>query len=147
MSGGDVTSGGDSPVTAKGVCWNKTGSPTLSDDYTEEGPGTGVFISFLSGLDHNTEYYVRAYATNSGGTAYGEQLSFSTLYDPCAGVTSFVYQGLEYSTVAIGNQCWMAENINIGTRIDVSLDHAHVVDPVMKRIEELQRRLDSLEKK
>lgn len=122
MSGGDVTSEGDSPVTAKGVCWNKTGSPTASENHTEEGPGTGVFISFLSGLDHNTEYYVRAYATNSGGTAYGNQLIFTTLYDPCEGVTSFVYEGLEYSVIAIGSQCWMAENINVGSRIDVSQD-------------------------
>jgi uncharacterized protein (TIGR02145 family) len=122
IGGGDVTYGGDSPVTAKGVCWNTTGSPKVSDDHTVDGAGTGVFTSNITGLDDNTEYYVKAYATNSAGTAYGEQLNFSTLYDPCTGITSFVYEGLEYSTIAIGNQCWMAENINVGSRINVSED-------------------------
>ena len=122
VGGGNVTSGGDSPVTARGVCWNTAGSPEVSDDHTVDGTGTGVFTSNITGLDENTTYYVKAYATNSGGAAYGEQVNFTTLHDPCSGVNSFVYEGQEYSTIAIGDQCWMAENINVGTRINVSGD-------------------------
>ena len=77
-SGGNVTSEGGSNVTARGVCWNTTGSPTTADDYTSNGTGAGVFVSYLTGLIADTTYYVRAYATNALGTAYGNQLSFTT---------------------------------------------------------------------
>ena len=63
--GGNVTSDGGASVTARGICWNTTGTPTLSDDYTSDGTGTGSFSSSLSGLTPGTTYYVRAYATNS----------------------------------------------------------------------------------
>jgi len=84
ISGGNVTNDGNSIVTARGVCWNTTGSPTLSnnDGYTTNGSGTGVFTSSLTGLDENTIYYVAAYATNSEGTSYGEMFSFITLTLP-----------------------------------------------------------------
>jgi subtilisin family serine protease len=78
ISGGNVTSDGGSAVTQRGVCWNTTGSPTLSDDYTSDGPGTGLFASTLSGLSHSTVYYVRAYATNAYGTVYGQEEFFET---------------------------------------------------------------------
>ncbi len=78
-SGGNVTGGGASTVTARGVCWNITGNPTVADSYTEDGTGTGTFDSLLTGLNLNTVYYIRAYATNSKGTAYGTELQFTTL--------------------------------------------------------------------
>ena len=122
VCGGNVTSNGGATITARGVCWNTTGTPTTSDDYTSDGSATGSFTSNLTGLIDNTTYYVRAYATNSAGTAYGAHVSFKTLYDPCSGVSSIVYEGLSYSTVAIGDQCWMVENLNAGTRVNVSQD-------------------------
>ena len=76
--GGNVTSDGGASVTARGICWNTTGTPTLSDDYTSDGTGTGSFSSSLSGLTPGTTYYVRAYATNSAGTAFGGEENFST---------------------------------------------------------------------
>jgi Protein of unknown function (DUF1566) len=77
-SGGNVTSDGGATVTARGVCWSTTASPTIANSYTADGTGTGVFVSSLAGLTGNILYYVRAYATNSTGTSYGNQLSFTT---------------------------------------------------------------------
>lgn len=77
-SGGNITSDGGDSITARGVCWNTTGNPTISDSTTSDGTGTGSFTSTLTGLTPGTTYYVRAYATNSMGTAYGEELTFAT---------------------------------------------------------------------
>jgi len=77
-SGGNVTWDGGAEVTARGVCWNTTGGPTTGDSHTTNGSGLGSFASQLTGLSPNTKYYVRAYATNSVGTAYGNELTFTT---------------------------------------------------------------------
>lgn len=88
--GGEVTDGGSSTVTARGVCWNTSGSPTLSDSYTTDGTGTGVFVSSLTPLSSGQLYYVRAYASNSVGTTYGNEVSFTTLKaEPTDHVASF----------------------------------------------------------
>ena len=76
--GGNVTSAGGAPVTARGVCWSTSPNPTVNGSYTTDGSGTGTFTSSITGLTPNTTYYVRAYATNSGGTNYGEQRVFTT---------------------------------------------------------------------
>jgi gliding motility-associated-like protein len=78
-SGGNITSDGGSAVTARGVCWNTSGSPTVSDNSTTDGTGAGVFVSLVSGLEPDKTYYVKAYATNSVGTAYGTEDTFTTL--------------------------------------------------------------------
>ena len=78
-SGGNITSDGGATVTARGVCWSTSANPTLASGlYTSNGTGTGSFTSSISGLEALTTYYVRAYATNSLGTAYGNQVSFTT---------------------------------------------------------------------
>jgi len=79
QSGGNVTDDGGSTVTAKGICWSTSPNPTTGNNTTNNGSGMGSFISQLSGLEPNTTYYVKAYATNSVGTAYGNQLTFTTL--------------------------------------------------------------------
>jgi uncharacterized protein (TIGR02145 family) len=76
-SGGSVTSEGGAPVTARGVCWGTTTAPITANSKTVDGAGTGTFVSSLTGLIHGTTYYVRAYATNSGGTSYGNEVSFT----------------------------------------------------------------------
>ena len=77
--GGEVINGGDAVVVARGVCWNTSGQPTVSDTYTMDGSNVGSFTSQISNLVPNTQYYVRAYATNEVGTAYGEERTFTTL--------------------------------------------------------------------
>ena len=78
-SGGNVTDDGGSAITARGVCWSITTAPTITDPHTSDGTGTGMFTSTLSGLVTNTLYYVRAYTSNSTGTAYGNQVTCTTL--------------------------------------------------------------------
>ncbi|MFH1152416.1 MAG: CAP domain-containing protein [Pseudomonadota bacterium] len=78
FSGGNVTSDGGASVTARGVCWNTSGNPTVANPKTQNGSGTGGFTSTIAGLSANTTYYVRAYATNSVGTGYGSAVSFKT---------------------------------------------------------------------
>jgi len=78
--GGEVTEEGTAPVTARGVVWSQTVHPTIEENegITADGEGVGIFSSNLTGLASSTIYYVRAYATNSVGTAYGEELEFET---------------------------------------------------------------------
>ena len=65
-------------ITSRGVCWSKNPTPTTNNNKTIDGSGIGAFTSSLSGLTANTLYYVRAYAINSVGTAYGDEISFTT---------------------------------------------------------------------
>ena len=80
--GGNVSSDGGGTVTARGVCWSTSQSPTVSNSHTTDGNGTGSFSSSLTGLNAGSTYYVRAYATNSAGTEYGEERSFSPMAPP-----------------------------------------------------------------
>lgn len=79
VTGGEVTAEGGAAVTEKGVVYGTAPNPTVAGSKTSDGTGTGAFVSNLSGLKGLTKYYVRAYATNSAGTAYGPELSFTTL--------------------------------------------------------------------
>jgi len=78
VSGGNVLGDGGTPITSRGVCWSTSQNPTLADNHTSDGSGTGTFTSYLSELIPNTQYYIRSYAINSVGTSYGNQLSFLT---------------------------------------------------------------------
>ena len=110
-SGGNVTSDGGSAVTSRGVCWNTSPNPTIANSKTTDGSGTGSFTSSITGLTANTTYYVKAYATNSVGTAYGNELSFTTNDIPSINGSVTDIDGNVYNTVKIGNQIWMAENL------------------------------------
>lgn len=78
-SGGNVISDGGGSVSVRGVCWSTTANPTVSGNHTTDGAGLGTFTSSLTGLTANTLYHIRAYATNSYGTWYGNDLTFTTL--------------------------------------------------------------------
>lgn len=82
VCGGVVESDGNGTVTARGVCWSLNENPTTDDSFTSDGEGLGSYTSDLEMLKLNTTYYVRAYATNEKGTAYGEQIVFTTLSIP-----------------------------------------------------------------
>ncbi|NCA77507.1 MAG: DUF1566 domain-containing protein [Alphaproteobacteria bacterium] len=75
----NVSNDGGAPVTSRGVCWSVSMNPTINNMHTVDGVGTGWFNSNITNLVPNTQYYVRAYATNSEGTAYGNELIFTTL--------------------------------------------------------------------
>lgn len=75
--GGNIEDNGVA-VTVRGVCYNTIGHPSIDDPHTTDGSGSGDFRSFLTGLQPNTTYYVRAYAGNSGGVTYGNEVSFTT---------------------------------------------------------------------
>jgi uncharacterized protein (TIGR02145 family) len=100
-SGGDIINNGGTPITARGVCWSTAQNPTISNSRTSDGAGNGSFISSITGLSNNTTYYVRAYATNSTETVYGNQVSFTTLQ---AGTSP---------SVTIGNQVWMSADLGV----------------------------------
>jgi hypothetical protein len=92
--GGTITNGGSSAVFAAGVCWNTSPGPTISNDHTTINSGGITFISNIAGLQPNTTYYVKAYATNDAGTAYGEEKSFKT-----SGVWTNIRQGTVVTSI------------------------------------------------
>lgn len=104
--GGTVTDEKGSPVTARGVCWSASPGPVATGPHTSDGTRTGTFTSNITGLNPNTKYYVRAYATNSVGTAYGAEETFTT--DP---LTVDDIDGNTYDVIRIGNQVWMKQNL------------------------------------
>jgi hypothetical protein len=134
FSGGNVTYDGGSSVVQRGVCWNTNPNPTISDNTTDNGTGIGAFTSTIPNLNGNTTYYVRAYATNDAGTAYGNQVTFTTLSpaatlagsNNCSSLTgvssSYTYwNGVNYASTSwtvSGNgyegSCWAADMTGVG---------------------------------
>lgn len=102
VTGGNVTSDGLSAVTARGVCWGTSANPTIAGNKTTNGTGTGAFTSNLTNLTDGTTYYVRAYATNGKGTAYGNQVTFSTTAATTATLTTTALSGLTLTAVTTG---------------------------------------------
>jgi len=87
-SGGNVTADGGAAVTARGVCWSTSANPTTAASKTTDAGTTGIFTSSITGLTAGATYYVRAYATNSVGTGYGDLVSFITTYSYTVALSS-----------------------------------------------------------
>jgi hypothetical protein len=137
-SGGNISNDGGAAVTSRGVCWGTTANPTIANSFTNNGTGIGTFTSSITGLTPATTYYVRAYATNSVGTAYGNQVSFITTAPSASlistnncnslnGITS-LYSGMNSTSAVWGmsssgysGSCWVAPDPlnsgNLGTAV------------------------------
>ena len=128
-SGGNITADGGSPISQRGVCWSTNQNPTIADNSTTNGSGVGIFSSSLSNLTPNTTFYVRAYASNGNGIAYGNQRSFITNSPPIYLVDSLncdnlngissIYYGLNGTSASWGvsgggysGLCWRAPDPN-----------------------------------
>ncbi|MBR4218892.1 MAG: T9SS type A sorting domain-containing protein [Bacteroidales bacterium] len=127
-----VLSDGGTAVRTRGVCWSTSHNPVTSDFHTTDGSGVGSFVSHLTDLVTGLTYYVRAYAVNDAGTAYGDELSFTTSAAAFECGRDFVkdFDKNEYQTVVIGNQCWMKENLRSehyadGTEIPLGVNTAN----------------------
>lgn len=108
--GGNVTEVGYPAITARGICYNTTGTPTVSDTkVADESATAGAYTASLTGLADHTTYYVRAYATNSVGTVYGEEVTFTTLQCGVDQLTDV--DGNSYNTLVLGTQCWIKSNL------------------------------------
>ena len=127
QSGGNVTVG--NAVTSRGVCWSTTANPTIASGHTTNGSGTGSFISSISGLLPNTLYYYRAYATNTNGTSYGSELSFTTLNVFAPAVIMGTVSGIVTSTATAGGT--VADDGGSGPVTENGFVYATTVTPLV----------------
>ncbi|MCX6580185.1 MAG: hypothetical protein NT166_08375 [Candidatus Aminicenantes bacterium] len=129
VSGGNVTLDGGSPVTQRGVCWSTSSSPTINNSKTNDGSGTGTFSSNITGLSPNTTYFVRAYATNSIGTAYGSNNNFTTTGGTSNGLIAYYpFNGNSNDESGNGNHATAYGNATLTTDRFGTSDRAYYFD-------------------
>lgn len=134
-TGGSIFSSGSSEIKARGVCWSIDEEPTVNNSRTIDGSGSGEFVSKIIGLIPDRTYYIRAYATNDVGTAYGNEISITTSPPDTVATDP---DGNVYHFLTIGKQVWMKENLRttkyadnspIGTTSPATLDISTEASP------------------
>jgi len=113
---GEAISTGGEDVTTKGFCWGTSPEPTLADYFTDEGAGLGYFSSELTGLVEGTQYYYRAYATNSIGTSYSNDYTFTTLNFDIPTVTTADIQSVTNSEAEVGGEVLLSGGYDVTER-------------------------------
>jgi uncharacterized protein (TIGR02145 family) len=124
--GGSIVSDGGAAITASGIVWSKTNAtPTLSDSVIAGTTATGTFTTDISGLEENSSYYIRAFATNSVGTGYGNVLTLNTTND--TNKVRFTYNGEEvvYGIIVspTTGKKWLDRNLGAKHTADSALDY------------------------
>ena len=105
QGGGEVINEGGAPVTERGIVWDTNSNPTiLLSTKTSDGSGIGIFISAIGNLLPNTKYFIKAYATNSIGTAYGNEITFTTLVATLPSVSSLSVTNVTATAAKSGGQ-------------------------------------------
>ena len=133
--GGNISNDGGSAIIERGVCYSVNPNPTIKNTRTSDGASIGVFISSLSGMYSGTNYYARAYAINSKGVVYGNQVTFTTsgasaMLGCIGGPTTITdIDGNIYNVISIGGKCWTKENLKAtkyrnGNNISTNLSDA-----------------------
>jgi len=115
-TGGNITSNGRADIIARGVCWGQNSQPLVSDQHTSDGIGDGIFTSTLTGLLPGITYFVRAYATNSAGTNYGNEITFTTEALTKATVTTAAVTVFTHNTATAGGNVASDGNATVTER-------------------------------
>lgn len=107
----NISSNGGCALVERGVCWSTKPNPTIADSKFSSGITVGQFYGLISDVNINNKYYIRGYATNCMGTAYGEELTVQVLM---GNITYSIQAGLETSEPtyyklikqAMDSACW-----------------------------------------
>jgi uncharacterized protein (TIGR02145 family) len=119
---------GNGIILERGICWSTNENPTIDDQHTHDTTTNIIYYNEITGLSPNTTYYFRAYARNKAGLDYSfddSPLITKSGIDytiPCPGFPTITYENQIYHTVQIGEQCWLKENLNVGSWISAEIN-------------------------
>ena len=122
ISGGNISNNGGLDVTSRGICWSLNEEPTTNDNFLINGSGIGEYSVEILNLESNRDYYARAFATNSLGTSYGNELNFTTLKDITYEVILF-----EFTPDTGNNTSRLKYQIKFNNLNDISINGFHKI--------------------
>lgn len=115
-SGGNVTGDGGATILSRGICWSTNNTPTVTDNKTLDSTGTGNFVSAITGLTAGKAYNVRAYATNSIGTGYGNLVTFTSLRVEVPALTTTAIISITQTTAVSGGNITLDNGGSVSAR-------------------------------
>ena len=134
VSGGTITDEGGAAVISRGVCWNTSDNPVIDNNKTSETGGSASFTSNLSQLNSSSTYYVRAYATNSAGTGYGNSITFKTLGDKPAATTVSATDVTTTSATLSGTANANSLTTKVSFEYGLNINYSNSIDAVQSPI-------------